>query len=79
MAAHAAGTQEVISRGSPAWQRQKMIAIISRSKTHITLAFAPGASFSEPHGLLAGEGRTTRHVKAPRGGLRTGRWCHRRG
>ncbi|MEV4617731.1 DUF1801 domain-containing protein [Asanoa sp. NPDC049573] len=63
MARHAPGTHEVISRGSPAWQGRKMVAIISRSRTHITLAFARGAEFDDPHGLLAGEGKTTRHVK----------------
>ncbi|GIF48003.1 hypothetical protein DFJ67_7455 [Asanoa ferruginea] len=63
MAAHAPGAHEVISRGSPAWEGKKMIAIISRSKTHITLAFARGAEFKDPHGLLDGVGKTTRHVK----------------
>jgi hypothetical protein len=66
MAAHAPAAQEVISRGSPAWQGKKVIAIISRSKTHITLAFARGAEFTDPHGLLDGAGKTTRHVKLRR-------------
>jgi hypothetical protein len=63
MARHAPAAREVISRGSPAWQGTKVIAIISRSRTHITLAFTRGAEFDDPHGLLDGVGKTTRHVK----------------
>ncbi|MFC4048632.1 DUF1801 domain-containing protein [Actinomadura syzygii] len=55
--------QETISRGSPAWKAAKLLAIISRSKTHITLAFTRGAEFTDPHGLLEGKGKTTRHVR----------------
>ncbi|MEV8512260.1 DUF1801 domain-containing protein [Dactylosporangium sp. NPDC051484] len=63
MARHAPGTREVISRGSLAWEGRKLVAIVSRSKTHITLAFARGAEFIDPHGRLEGIGKTTRHVK----------------
>jgi len=66
MARHAPAAREVISRGSPAWQGNRVIAIISRSRTHITLAFAQGARFEDPHGLLEGVGTTTRHVKLKR-------------
>ena len=55
--------QEVISRGSPAWQGRKILAIISLSKTHVTFAFARGAEFEDSYGLLDGIGKTTRHVK----------------
>jgi hypothetical protein len=55
--------EEVISRGSPAWQGRRLLAIISVSKTHLTLAFARGAEFTDDHGLLAGSGKTTRHLK----------------
>ncbi|GII58660.1 hypothetical protein Pth03_70490 [Planotetraspora thailandica] len=55
--------EEVISRGSPAWQGRKLLAIISPSKTHITFAFARGADFDDTFGLLDGVGKTTRHVK----------------
>ena len=54
---------EVISRGSPAWQGSKLLAIISVSRTHITFAFARGAEFEDSFGLLEGVGKTTRHVK----------------
>lgn len=54
---------ETISRGSPAWKANKILAIISRSKTHITLAFIRGAEFTDSHGLLEGVGKTTRHVR----------------
>ncbi|BCB78105.1 hypothetical protein GCM10022251_32780 [Phytohabitans flavus] len=63
MAVNAPDSREVISRGSPAWQGNKLIAIVSRSKTHITLAFARGAEFTDPYGMLEGIGTTTRHVK----------------
>ncbi|GAA1853832.1 DUF1801 domain-containing protein [Asanoa iriomotensis] len=66
LARHAPDAREVISSGSPAWRGNKVIAIISRSKTHITLAFARGAEFTDPHGLLDGVGKTTRHVKLKR-------------
>ncbi|GAA3408464.1 DUF1801 domain-containing protein [Streptosporangium vulgare] len=54
---------EMISRGSPAWQGRKLLAIISASKTHLTFAFARGAEFEDSFGLLEGVGKTTRHVK----------------
>nr|ADK32566.1 hypothetical protein [Microbispora corallina] len=54
---------EVISRGSPAWKGDKILAIISHSRTHVTFAFARGAEFDDGHGLLEGVGKTTRHVK----------------
>lgn len=54
---------EVISYGSPAWKGNKILAIISPSKTHITFAFERGAEFTDQHGLLEGSGKKTRHVK----------------
>jgi hypothetical protein len=63
MAECAPGAQEVISYGSPAWRGNKILAIVSPSKTHITFAFERGAEFADPHGLLAGSGKKTRHVK----------------
>ncbi|GII42423.1 DUF1801 domain-containing protein [Planotetraspora phitsanulokensis] len=63
MKENAPGAEEVISRGSPAWQGKKLLAIISPSKTHITFAFARGAEFKDEFGLLEGVGKTTRHVK----------------
>jgi hypothetical protein len=59
----APGTEEVISRGSLAWKGNKILAITSISKTHVTLAFSRGAEFDDGHGLLEGIGKTTRHVK----------------
>jgi hypothetical protein len=63
MAEGAPGAEEVISYGSPAWRGKKILAIISPSKTHITFAFERGAEFADPHGLLDGSGKKTRHVK----------------
>jgi hypothetical protein len=54
---------EVVMYGSPAWKAHKALAIISVSKTHLTFAFERGAEFDDPHGLLAGSGKKTRHVK----------------
>ncbi|MEU4700768.1 DUF1801 domain-containing protein [Nonomuraea dietziae] len=55
--------EEVISYGSPAWKGAKILALISPSKTHVTLAFERGAEFEDAHGLLTGSGKRTRHVK----------------
>jgi hypothetical protein len=54
---------EVITYGSPAWRGNKILAIISPSKTHITFAFERGAEFEDRYGLLTGVGKHTRHVK----------------
>lgn len=63
MAGVAPGAGEVLSRGSLAWKGNQILAIISRSKTHLTLAFARGAEFTDEHGLLDGVGKNTRHIK----------------
>jgi hypothetical protein len=63
MAECAPQAQEVILYGSPAWKGNKALAIVSPSKTHITFAFDRGAEFEDAHGLLAGTGKRTRHVK----------------
>lgn len=63
MAECAPKADEVISYGSPAWKGNKILTIISPSKTHITFAFERGAEFQDAHGLLAGSGKRTRHVK----------------
>ncbi|MFI0355256.1 DUF1801 domain-containing protein [Actinomadura sp. 9N407] len=54
---------ETAMYGSPAWKGKKGLAIISVSKTHLTFAFDRGADFTDAHGLLAGAGKKTRHVK----------------
>jgi hypothetical protein len=59
----APGAHEVISRGSLAWKGNKILAITSLSKTHVTFAFARGAEFNDGYGLLEGIGKTTRHIK----------------
>ncbi|WP_242906145.1 DUF1801 domain-containing protein [Actinomadura terrae] len=63
MAAHAPGAVEGLASGSPAWRGAEVLAVISQSKTHLTLAFERGAEFRDEHGLLEGVGRRTRHVK----------------
>ncbi|MEV0590615.1 DUF1801 domain-containing protein [Nonomuraea cavernae] len=63
MRQHAPEAQEVITYGSPAWRGNRILAIISVSKTHITLAFERGVEFADAHGLLNGSGKRTRHVK----------------
>lgn len=55
--------EEVITYGSPAWKGNKMLAIVSPTKTHVTLAFDHGVDFDDPHGLLEGVGKRSRHVK----------------
>jgi hypothetical protein len=63
MAEGAPDAREVLSYGSPSWRDNKVLAVISVSKTHITFAFERGAEFEDSYGLLAGVGKKTRHVK----------------
>ncbi|MGC9668998.1 DUF1801 domain-containing protein [Planosporangium sp. 12N6] len=63
MADAAATATECLTYGSPAWRGRKILAVISQSKTHLTFAFERGAEFEDPHGLLEGVGKKTRHVK----------------
>ena len=61
----APGSSELITYGSPGWKgtSNKLLAIISPSKKHITFSFSRGAAFHDAHGLLEGSGKVTRHVK----------------
>ncbi|NEA22294.1 DUF1801 domain-containing protein [Actinomadura bangladeshensis] len=63
MAEGAPDAAECLTYGSPAWRGRKVLAVISQSKTHLTFAFERGAEFEDRHGLLAGVGKKTRHVK----------------
>ena len=49
--------------GSPAWRGTKVVAIISPSSKHVTMAFDHGVDFDDPFGLLQGAGKRSRHVK----------------
>jgi hypothetical protein len=55
--------EETTLYGSPAWKGRRALAIVSVSKTHLTFAFERGAEFDDPHGLLEGVGKRTRHLK----------------
>ncbi|MFD0684903.1 DUF1801 domain-containing protein [Actinomadura fibrosa] len=63
MASAAPDAVECLAYGSPAWRGRQVLAVISQSKTHLTLAFGRGAEFEDEHGLLEGAGSKTRHVK----------------
>jgi hypothetical protein len=63
MREHAPESREVIMYGSLAWKQDKVLTIASVSKAHVTFAFERGAEFDDPHGLLDGVGKKTRHVK----------------
>ncbi|RKS69118.1 hypothetical protein BZB76_6257 [Actinomadura pelletieri DSM 43383] len=63
MAEGAPDAAECLTYGSPAWRGRRVLAVISQSKTHLTFAFERGAEFEDPHGLLEGVGKKTRHVK----------------
>ena len=67
MAECAPQAEEVLSYGSPAWRGNKILAIISPTTTYLTFAFERGAEFEDVHGLLAGSGTKTRHVKIKNG------------
>ena len=55
--------QEIISYGIPAYRAKRVIAVISPTKTDITLAFSQGARFRDKYGLLRGVGNVSKHVK----------------
>jgi hypothetical protein len=61
----APAARELITYGSPGWKgpSNKLMAIISPSRKHITFSFSRGAAFDDAHGLLEGSGKVTRHVK----------------
>lgn len=63
MAECAPAATECLTYGSPAWRGNKILAVISQSKTHLTFAFERGAEFQDAHGLLEGVSKKTRHVK----------------
>jgi hypothetical protein len=54
---------EMISYGIPTWKGRKMLAVISPTQKDITFSFSRGAEFADPHGLLRGEGKVSKHVK----------------
>ena len=58
-------SSELITYGSPGWKggSNKLLAIVSPSKKHVTFAFSRGAAFHDVYGLLEGTGKVTRHVK----------------
>ncbi|KPJ88366.1 MAG: hypothetical protein AMJ53_16935 [Gammaproteobacteria bacterium SG8_11] len=55
--------EEVISYGLPAYRGNHLLAVISPTKKHITLAFARGVEFEDEYGLLQGVGKVSKHVK----------------
>jgi hypothetical protein len=55
--------QEIISYGIPCYKLHKIFAVISPTKKDITLSFTHGTEFVDPHGLLRGKGKVSRHVK----------------
>ncbi|HEV7759878.1 MAG TPA: DUF1801 domain-containing protein [Acidimicrobiales bacterium] len=58
-------SHELITYGSPGWKgtSNKLLAIISPSKKHITFSFSRGAELDDAYDLLEGSGKVTRHVK----------------
>jgi uncharacterized protein YdhG (YjbR/CyaY superfamily) len=55
--------KEIISYGYPAYQTQRIVAVISPNKKDITFSFSRGALFQDRYGLLRGAGISSRHVK----------------
>jgi hypothetical protein len=55
--------QEIISYGIPAYKANRIVAVISPTKTDITFAFSRGAEFQDKYGLLRGAGKVSKHVK----------------
>jgi hypothetical protein len=55
--------QEMISYGIPAYKIKRIIAVISPNQQGITFSFSRGIQFEDPHGLLKGVGKSSKHVK----------------
>jgi hypothetical protein len=63
MTQYAPDARENIAYNIPVWRRNAILAVVSPTKSHITLSFSRGADFIDDHGLLRGAGKTTRHLK----------------
>lgn len=59
--------KEDLKWGQPCYKRNSNFCYLQRAKSHVTLGFQKGAKFSDPHGLLTGEGKQMRHVAFPAG------------
>jgi hypothetical protein len=66
MKKYAPDAVEGISYGILAWKRNRMLAVLSPTKTDLTFAFSRGADFKDGHGLLQGVGKVSKHVKIKR-------------
>ena len=58
--------REVISYGIPAWRRNRVLAVISPTRAHLTFALERGAEIEDSFGLLEGAGKVSKHVKVKR-------------
>lgn len=54
---------EVVSYAMICWKSNRLFAYLMASGKEVTLGFVHGAQFDDPHGLLKGRGKSTRHVK----------------
>lgn len=63
MEKHAPQVDEIISYGQPTWKGNKMVLTVKPSKSHLTVVFSRGADITDKHGLLAGTGNTSKHLK----------------
>jgi uncharacterized protein YdeI (YjbR/CyaY-like superfamily) len=55
--------REAICYGILAFRGRRILAVMNPTKNGITFAFTRGAEFEDPHGLLAGVGRVSKHVR----------------
>ena len=54
---------EEITYGILGWRVQRVIAVLNPTKRELTFSFAEGARLADPHGLLRGVGKRSKHVK----------------
>jgi hypothetical protein len=63
MRQYAPEAHEDIAYNIPVWKQKGILAVISPTKSHITMSFSRGGDFLDSHGRLQGVGKQTRHLK----------------
>lgn len=63
VARHAPNATLSIKWGQPVWEHNGPMAFAKPAKNHLTFGFWRGAEFTDPNGVLEGDGDRMRHVK----------------
>lgn len=63
MREYAPNSKELVGYGIPMWRGNKMLAVLSPTKTEITFSFSRGAEFEDKYKLLGGVGKVSKFIK----------------